>query len=82
LADDVAPGVLVVDASGVDVGGTLVGTVRACLVGGRVEVTKRGADGVAVSRFSVDIFTQDVDNKKRMMVRIFLYIGKNFLVVE
>jgi hypothetical protein len=79
LADDVAPGVLVVDASGVDVGGTRVGTIRACLVGGRVEVTKRGADGVAVSRFSVDIFTQEVRRIKRSR-RIFLYIPFHVVV--
>jgi hypothetical protein len=79
LAEDVAPGVLVVDASGVDVGGTRVGTVRACLVGGRVEVTKRGADGVAVSRFSVDIFTQEVRRIKRSR-RIFLYIPFHVVV--
>jgi hypothetical protein len=79
LAEDVAPGVLVVDASGVDVGGTRVGTVRACLVGGRVEVTNRGADGVAVSRFSVDIFTQEVRRIKRSR-RIFLYIPFHVVV--
>jgi hypothetical protein len=49
------------------------------LVGGRVEVTNRGADGVAVSRFSVDIFTQEVRRIKRSR-RIFLYIPFHVVV--
>lgn len=63
--DDEALGVLVVDGSAVGepVGGICVGTVRACLVGGSVEVTKRGARGVAVSCGRVDTSTHEVDRK-------------------
>jgi len=43
------PGVVVVDVSGVEVDGTSVGRDKPGLVGGRVEVTKRGAALVAVS---------------------------------
>src|SRR5215207_7339850 len=39
----------VVEASGVKVGGTAVGTDKPGLVGGRVDVTKRGAAGAGVS---------------------------------
>jgi hypothetical protein len=61
--DDEALGVPAVDGSdvGEPVGGICVGTVNACLVGGRVEVTKRGADGVAVSSGSVETLRQDVN---------------------
>jgi hypothetical protein len=63
--DDEMLGVPVVDGSAVGepVGGICVGTVRACFVGGRVEVTKRGADGVAVSCARVDTSTHEVDSK-------------------
>jgi hypothetical protein len=38
-----APGVVVVDGSRVEVGGTFVGSDKPALVGGRVDVTKIGA---------------------------------------
>ena len=72
-----APGVPVVDGSAVGepVGGTCVGTVKACLVGGRVEVTKIGAEGVAVSCARVDTSTQEVDNKiSKKVIEDNLYI--------
>ena len=50
--DDVpsgVPGVVVVDASGVEVGWVAVGNAKPALVGGRVEVTKRGGSSVASS---------------------------------
>lgn len=43
------PGVVVVDGSGVEVAGISVGSDRAGLVGGRVEVTKIGTTGRGVS---------------------------------
>ena len=49
VAEAVPPGVVVVDASGVAVGGIAVGRDKPGLVGGRVEVTKRGASGAGVS---------------------------------
>lgn len=52
----------VVEASGVEVGGTRVGTDKACLVGGRVEVTKRGGRGVDVT-VSEETFTHEVNVK-------------------
>jgi hypothetical protein len=48
-ADAIPPGVVVVDASGVAVGGTSVGKDKPGLVGGRVEVTKAGGADVPVS---------------------------------
>jgi hypothetical protein len=48
-ADAVPPGVVVVDASGVEVNGIAVGKDKPGLVGGRVEVTKAGGAGVPVS---------------------------------
>ena len=39
----------VVDGSGVEVGGISVGRDKPGLVGGRVEVTKRGAAGAGVA---------------------------------
>jgi hypothetical protein len=51
-ADAVPPGVVVVDASGVEaveVGGTSVGRDKPGLVGGKVEVTKAGGADVSVS---------------------------------
>jgi hypothetical protein len=51
-AEAVPPGVVVVDASGVEaveVGGTSVGRDRPGLVAGRVEVTNAGGAAVAVS---------------------------------
>ena len=78
--EDVAMGVVGVDASGVDVGGTRVGTVKACLVGGRVEVTKRGGAGVPVSKSSVDTFTHAVNVKRMRRVRSFF--GMLFPVVK
>jgi hypothetical protein len=60
--DDPEMGVPVVDGSAVGepVGGICVGTVKACLVGGRVEVTKRGGTGVAVPNSSVETLKQEV----------------------
>ena len=49
MAEAVPPGVVVVDVSGVDVGEIAVGRDKLGLVGGRVDVTKRGASGVGVS---------------------------------
>ena len=49
VAEAVPPGVVVVDVSGVDVGEIAVGRDKPGLVGGRVEVTKRGASGAGVS---------------------------------
>ena len=49
----VLPGVVVVDGSGVEVGGRAVGKDRAGRVGGRVEVTKTGASGAGVSSETV-----------------------------
>ena len=62
---------LVTDGSSVAVavGGSSVGMVKACLVGGRVEVTKRGAAGVGVSCSSVDTFRQE-DKVKVMRMNI------------
>jgi len=49
-ADAVPAGTVeVVDGSGVEVGGISVGSDKPGLVGGRVEVTKRGAAGAGVS---------------------------------
>src|SRR6185503_19244646 len=49
-ADPVPAGAVeVVDGSGVEVGGISVGSDKPGLVGGRVEVTKRGAAGAGVS---------------------------------
>jgi hypothetical protein len=45
----VPSGVVVVNASGVEVGGISVGRDKPGLVGGRVEVTKSGAAGAGVS---------------------------------
>jgi hypothetical protein len=71
FAETVPPGVAVVDASGVVVWGTCVGTDGACLVGGRVEVTKRIGTGVAVAD-SVEILTHEVNAKtSRMKIQIF-----------
>jgi hypothetical protein len=69
-ADVVAPGVVVLDASEVEVGGISVGRDNPGFVGGRVEVTKRGGVFVAgscetliqeprlrlMSRISIQIF--------------------------
>jgi hypothetical protein len=77
-------GVPVVDGSAVGepVGGICVGTVNAFLVGGRVEVTKRGADGVAVSCASVETLRQDVNIRtSRMDVQIFFMDGFYFEIV-
>ena len=75
LTGDVARGVVGVNVSGVDVSGTRVGTINACLVGGRVDVTKRGGAGVAVSTSSVDTFTHEVNIKMRRIKKgIFLNI--------
>jgi hypothetical protein len=72
LAEDVAAAVPVVEASGVEVGGTRVGTVRACRVGGRVEVTKRGGAGVGVSIASEETFTHEVNvETSRRRIQIF-----------
>ena len=49
----VPPGVVVVDGSGVEVGGMSVGKTNAGRVGGRVEVTKTGATGAGVSSETV-----------------------------
>ena len=67
-------GVPVMDGSAVGepVGGICVGTVKACLVGGRVDVTKRGAAGVAVSLACVDTSTQDANRETRMSVIVIL----------
>jgi hypothetical protein len=62
-AGEVAAAVPVVEGPGVEVGGIRVGTVKACLVGGSVEVTKRGAAGVAVPSSSEETLTQDVNVK-------------------
>ena len=73
-----AAAVPVVAASGVEVGGILVGTTRAGLVGGRVEVTKRGGAGVAVGNSSEETLTQEVNVKmSRKMIQIF-FIPKFF----
>jgi hypothetical protein len=47
------PGVVVVDASGVDVGGMSVGRDKPGLVGGRVEVTKTERVGATVAGATV-----------------------------
>jgi len=60
LAGEVAMAVPVVEALGVDVGGTRVGTDKAGLVGGRVDVTKRGGRGVDVTE-SEETFTHEVN---------------------
>lgn len=49
----VLPGVVVVEGSGVEVGGISVGKDKAGRVGGRVEVTKTGATGAGVSSETV-----------------------------
>jgi hypothetical protein len=49
----VPPGVVVVDGSGVEVGGMSVGKDKAGRVGGRVDVTKTGATGAEVSSETV-----------------------------
>ena len=73
--DDEAPGVLVLDGSAVGepVGGICVDTVKACLVGGRVEVTMRGGVGVAVSCACEEMSTQDVDASINMSVSVIFF---------
>jgi len=80
LAGEVATAVPGVESSGVEVGGTRVGTVRACLVGGRVEVTKRGGAGVAVPRSSEETLTQEVNVKmSRRKIQVFFIRGNSTL---
>ena len=62
LDGEVATAVPVVEGSGVSVGRTRVGTDKACLVGGRVEVMKRGGRGVDVT-VSEETFTHEVNVK-------------------
>ena len=62
LDGEVATAVPVVEGSGVSVGGIRVGTDKACLVGGRVEVMKRGGRGVDVT-VSEETFTHEVNVK-------------------
>jgi hypothetical protein len=68
------PGVVVVDASGVEVGGTSVGRDKPCFVGGRVEVTKRGT---AVFAVSCDTLTQEPRLRlvSRINIQIFFIRG-------
>ena len=55
---------------GVPVGGTAVGRVKPCFVGGRVDVTKRGgASGVESSA----VTTQDDRRKMVRMVKIQIF---------
>jgi hypothetical protein len=63
---------------GVPVGGTAVGRVKPCFVGGRVEVTKRGGASGGVSSATV---TQEVRMKmvRRVMVQIF-FMGRFYLI--
>jgi len=71
LEGEVATAVPELDGSGVVVGGTRVGTTKACLVGGRVEVTKRGGRGVDVT-VSEETFTHEVNvEMSRMNIQIF-----------
>ena len=71
LAGEVAMAVPGVEALGVEVGGTRVGTDKACLVGGRVDVTKRSGRGVDVTE-SEETFTHEVNVKmNRINIQIF-----------
>lgn len=64
-----------VESSGVEVGGTRVGTTKACLVGGRVEVTKRGGAGVVVGNASEETFTHEVNVKRsRRKIQVFFML--------
>lgn len=77
-AEEVAPGVSGSEV-GEAVGGRGVGTVKPGLVGGRVEVTKRGGAGVAVSFASVETFTQEVNVKMNKRVRV-IFLSMVFLL--
>jgi len=81
LAESVPPGVDVVDASGVPVGGICVGTDKPAFVGGRVEVTKRGGVSVAVS---CEILTHELSVRLaiRMKVQIFLWRCKDDHIIS
>jgi hypothetical protein len=73
------PGVVVVDGSGVPVDGVSVGRDKPALVGGRVEVTKRGGVGAAAC---CEILIQELRVKAimRVNIRIFMtliLLGKN-----
>jgi hypothetical protein len=67
-------GVIVVDASGVEVGGTSVGRDKPGFVGGSVDVTKRGA---AVFAASCETLTQEPRLKlvSRITIQIFFIKG-------
>jgi hypothetical protein len=71
LEGEVARAVPEADGSGVEVGGTRVGTTKGGLVGGRVEVTKRGGRGVDVTE-SDETFTHEVSVKiSRRKIQVF-----------
>jgi hypothetical protein len=61
--------------------GTRIGTDKACLVGGRLEVTKRGGEGAAASKSSMDTFTHEVNIKtSRMKIQIILIEGFDYSI--
>jgi hypothetical protein len=64
------PGVVVVDASGVDVGRVAVGSARPDFVGGRVEVMKRGGGSVTGS-CAILMHEEDARTMSNAMVPIF-----------
>jgi hypothetical protein len=74
LVEAVPPGVVVIRASGVPVGGIGVGRDRPGFVGGRVEVTKRTGAAVTVS-----CETLMQEPRLRLMTRINI---QNFFIPE
>ena len=72
--DEVGLGVNGSGAS-VRVGGISVGMVKPCLVGGRVEVTKRGGAFVAVSSEETVMHDVRVRAKSRKVRKNLLFIG-------
>ena len=74
-AETVPPGVDVVDASSVPVGGICVGTDKPAFVGGRVEVTKRGGVSVTVS---CETLTHELRARLAMRINVAKVVRKRF----
>jgi hypothetical protein len=71
------PGVVVVEASSMDVGGTSVGRDKPDLVGGRVEVTKMGA---GVFTVSCETLIQEIRLIVRSRSNIQVFVMKEILL--
>jgi len=71
------PGVVVVEASSMDVGGTSVGRDKPDLVGGRVEVTKTGA---GVFTVSCETLIQEIRLIVRSRSNIQVFVMKEILL--